>query len=230
MLQFVDPMPFIWFDIACLGFVLVQWTVDARQHQVGIGNRAAIGIGWMLLIGVAFSYFEEFMGEGEIISFQPSEVLELDDAPTQLQVKNAYIRLGLMYTAPEAKRKFFMLTKAYKTLTDEAAFKNFENYGDPDGPQGFLSKNTLVWVLLVSFMLCIVVLPFFFARCWNRMEWVRRGFRRACDVFAYLVAILILASSVFIIFDNQVQIGNMPNNPLRPIIDNIFSRANNTLQ
>lgn len=34
----------------------------------------------------------------------------------------------------EANLKFVEINKAYKTLTDETARKNWEEYGNPDGP------------------------------------------------------------------------------------------------
>lgn len=45
--------------------------------------------------------------------------------------------------------KFNELTKAYKALTDEETRKNWEDYGNPDGPGGIKEKN-MFYQLLVN--------------------------------------------------------------------------------
>lgn len=45
------------------------------------------------------------------------------------------IQLGPNQTIEEVEGKFVELTKAYKSLTDEAIRENLAKYGNPDGPQ-----------------------------------------------------------------------------------------------
>ena len=40
------------------------------------------------------------------------------------------------------EEKFKQLAKAYKALTDEEYRKNWEEFGNPDGPTGFINNST----------------------------------------------------------------------------------------
>ncbi|CAG2110446.1 unnamed protein product, partial [Medioppia subpectinata] len=53
------------------------------------------------------------------------------------EIKKAYRRLSLVYHPDKEtgdERKFLKIAKAYAALTDEEARKNWETYGNPDGP------------------------------------------------------------------------------------------------
>lgn len=58
---------------------------------------------------------------------------------SQSQIKKAYRKMSLVYHPDKEtgdEKKFMMLTKAYAALTDDVARKNWEMYGNPDGPGG----------------------------------------------------------------------------------------------
>jgi len=85
-------------------------------------------------------YFQIKENSGNFKTFNPFEILEIDPEATEQQIKKAYKKLALKYHPDrnlnnlQAKAKFMLLTKAYEALTDETARKNWEQYGNPDGP------------------------------------------------------------------------------------------------
>ena len=73
--------------------------------------------------------------------------------------------------------KFVEINKAYKTLTDETSRKNWEEYGNPDGPTTYSlgialpswlvdSKNAF-WVLALYGLGFGILVPFFVSQSWN---------------------------------------------------------------
>lgn len=62
-----------------------------------------------------------------------------------------------------------MITKAYKTLTDEASRENWEKYGNPDGyhvtsvtiglPSFLTKRENEIPVLIIYFVVFCIVLP-----------------------------------------------------------------------
>jgi len=79
-------------------------------------------------------------GETEMRGFDPFQILEVPAEADNAAVKKAYRKLSLVYHPdknpddPSAVAKFIQITKAYNALTDEVAKKNYEKYGNPDGP------------------------------------------------------------------------------------------------
>lgn len=122
-------------------------------------------------------YFQIKENSGNFKTFNPFEILEIESEATEQQIKKAYKRLALKYHPDrnpnnlQAKAKFMMLTKAYEALTDETARKNFELYGNPDGPGSMrlavglpsfvLNKKNHMPILILFLILIVVVLPLF---------------------------------------------------------------------
>ena len=108
-------------------------------------NRAnvAIGVAWVILIALGIYISTCTLKQQD--NFDPFEILGLDVTADSAAIKRAYKQLSKVWhpdkiSDPVKKQeaaKFFAekLSKAYKTLTDEAARENWVKYGHPDGPQ-----------------------------------------------------------------------------------------------
>jgi translocation protein SEC63 len=113
--------------------------------------------------------------DGEVQSFDPYNILEIDTGADNKAIKRAYRTLSLKYHPDKnpgdraAEAKFMMITKAYEALTDEAARENWEKYGNPDGkqsmqvsiglPSWLLDTNNRNLVLVAYLVLMVGVIP-----------------------------------------------------------------------
>eukprot|EP00522_Entomoneis_paludosa_P013725 CAMPEP_0172443100 /NCGR_PEP_ID=MMETSP1065-20121228/3404_1 /TAXON_ID=265537 /ORGANISM="Amphiprora paludosa, Strain CCMP125" /LENGTH=641 /DNA_ID=CAMNT_0013193201 /DNA_START=200 /DNA_END=2125 /DNA_ORIENTATION=+ len=92
--------------------------------------------------------------DGEVNSFDPYSILEIDHGADNKAIKKAYRKLSLIYHPDKnpgdraAEAKFVMVSKAYTALTDETARENYEKFGNPDGQQ-----NMQVSIGLPAFLL-----------------------------------------------------------------------------
>jgi len=79
-----------------------------------------------------------------------------------------------------AASRFIQITKAYTALTDETAKKNYEKYGNPDGPQTtkvgiglpafLLSKENHLMILCLFFFVLLFVVPMTFICYYQRTK------------------------------------------------------------
>ena len=122
-------------------------------------------------------YFEIKANSNSFKTFNPFEILEIEPDSSEQQIKKAYKRLALKYHPDrnpnnlQAKAKFILLTKAYESLTDETARKNFELYGNPDGPGSMrlavglpsfvLNKKNHMPILILFLIFIVIILPGF---------------------------------------------------------------------
>ena len=86
-------------------------------------------------------YYQKIMEtQNKIKIFDPYEILEISNKASNAEIKKAFKKLAVKYHPDknlnnlQAKAKFMLITKAYESLTNEEAKKNFELYGNPDGP------------------------------------------------------------------------------------------------
>src|SRR5690606_15982937 len=73
----------------------------------------------------------------DYVTFDPFEILGMSPGASNAEIKKAYRRLSLIYHPDKEtgdEKMFMRITKAHAALTDEAARKNWEEYGNPDGP------------------------------------------------------------------------------------------------
>lgn len=114
--------------------------------------------------------------DGEVNSFDPFGILEIDPGADSKAIKRAFRTLSLKYHPDKnpgdraAEAKFMMVAKAYETLTDETAKENYEKYGNPDGKQSLevsiglpsflLETNNRNLVLMVYLVFMVGVIPF----------------------------------------------------------------------
>lgn len=116
--------------------------------------------------------------EKEIKKFDPFDILDVPPHAANPQIKRAYRKLSLTYHPdknpddPLAASRFIQITKAYQALTDDVAKRNWEKYGNPDGPQTtkvgiglprfLLEKEHSLMILCAFFFVLIIVVPMTF--------------------------------------------------------------------
>lgn len=92
--------------------------------------------------------------DGEVNSFDPFSILEIDSGADLKAIKKAYRDKSLKFhpdknpNNPAAEATFMMVAKAYEALTDETAKENYEKYGNPDGKQSLAVSIGLPSMLL----------------------------------------------------------------------------------
>ena len=108
------------------------------------------------------------------------------------QIKKAFTLLSIKWHPDKnpdnkdvAAQKFMEIQKAYKALTDETARKNWEEYGNPDGPRGFSLGIALpAWLVgsgwnkalvLLAYALSFgLALPWIVAKTWAKSKMFTR--------------------------------------------------------
>mmetsp|Transcript_16180 Transcript_16180/g.37496 ORF Transcript_16180/g.37496 Transcript_16180/m.37496 type:complete len:645 (-) Transcript_16180:242-2176(-) len=114
--------------------------------------------------------------DGEVNSFDPFSILEIDRVADAKAIKKAYRSLSLKFHPDKnpgnrvAEAKFMMVSKAYECLTNEDSRENWEKYGNPDGKQSlevsiglpnFLLQTEYRNLVLALYLIFMVgVIPF----------------------------------------------------------------------
>jgi translocation protein SEC63 len=114
--------------------------------------------------------------DGEVNSFDPFTILEIDRGADDKSIKKAYRSLSLKFHPDKnpgnrvAEAKFMMVSKAYECLTNADSRENWEKYGNPDGKQSlevsiglpnFLLQTEYRNLVLVVYLIFMVgVIPF----------------------------------------------------------------------
>ena len=185
------------FFVAILSVIVFPWTLSKlfgeKKEEVSVGMQGrppvkkrpwiksngnfCFVLFWAILIWLCFSVAYNSNHEEQ---FDPFAILEVPTSASAKEIKSAYRKLSLIYHPdknpdPQAADYFSnYVSKAYKTLTDEKARKNYELYGHPDGP----SSTKFGWALPESLMnnkkvslfgfivVFLIILPTSFAMCW----------------------------------------------------------------
>ncbi|XP_063220151.1 translocation protein SEC63 homolog [Bacillus rossius redtenbacheri] len=134
--------------------------------------------GWTVLILLAYKV-SQF--DYEYANFDPYEILGITTGASQGDIKKAYRKLSLIYHPDKEtgdEKTFMKLTKAYQALTDDEARRNWEKYGNPDGPGAMsfgialpswiVEKENSVWVLGLYALVFMVALPTAVGMWWYR--------------------------------------------------------------
>lgn len=143
--------------------------LHSQGFLINVGITLALS---MLFVWLLFMVSQD----GEVNSFDPFSILEIDHGSDSKSIKKAYRNLSLKYHPDKnpgnraAEAKFMMVSKAYETLTDETAKENYEKYGNPDGKQSLevsiglpsflLDTNNRNLVLMVYLVIMVGVIPF----------------------------------------------------------------------
>lgn len=160
---------------------------DARRHTSSglfyfFLQTALLALLWFLLYGI----ITQLGQEREIRSFDPFDILEVAHGSTTPEIKKAYRKLSLIYHPdknpddPLAASRFIQITKAYQALTDDVAKRNWEKYGNPDGPQTtkvgiglprfLLEKENHLMILCAFFFMLLFVVPMTFICYYQRTK------------------------------------------------------------
>ncbi|CDR94182.1 DnaJ domain containing protein, putative [Babesia bigemina] len=110
-----------------------------------------------------------------IKTFDPFAFLGVPIGATKKDIQKAYRHMSLRYhpdrnpNDPEAAAHFILVTKAYKTLTNDKFRQNYERYGNPDGPgmmkigiglpRFLVEVGNQVLILSLFFIVLLVVIP-----------------------------------------------------------------------
>jgi len=114
--------------------------------------------------------------DGEVNTFNPFSILDIDAGADPKMIKKAYRTLSLRYHPDKnpgnrvAEAKFMMVSKAYECLTNDESRDNWEKFGNPDGKQSLevsiglpnflLQTEYRNLVLAVYLILMVGVIPF----------------------------------------------------------------------
>lgn len=131
----------------------------------------------LILLVAAFSLFVYLIrlvqNDGEVNTFDPYQILGIEQGITTGEIKKAYRKLSLRYHPDKnigdklAEEMFMKIAKAYEALTDETSKENYEKYGNPDGKQSLevsiglpriILDNPKV-VLVLYLVAMVVVIP-----------------------------------------------------------------------
>ncbi|XP_076296029.1 translocation protein Sec63 [Lasioglossum baleicum] len=141
-------------------------------------KKFLIILGWVILIFLAYKV-SQF--DYERANFDPFEILEVSSLSSQSDIKKAYRKKSLVLhpdkeTGDEVA--FMKLTKAYQALTVEEARRNWEKYGNPDGPRAMnfgialpswiVEKENSVWVLGLYSLVFMFALPIAVGMWWYK--------------------------------------------------------------
>ena len=139
-----------------------------------------------LILVFAICYRKIMETQGKIKGFDPYEILEISQSSSVKDIKKAYKKLAIKYHPDknlnnlQAKAKFMLITKAYESLTNEEAKKNFELYGNPDGPgsmrfsiglPAFILNKKNHFKILISFIIIVcIIIPYYFLQWFKRSQ------------------------------------------------------------
>lgn len=142
-----------------------------------------IGMLWYVFYGMALQISQNHQ---EIKSFDPFEILQVTVTATDQEIKRAYRKMSLLYhpdrnpNDPLASANFIQVTKAYNALTDEVAKKNYEKYGNPDGPtttkvgiglpRFLLAGEHQILILTTFFLILLFIVPVTFFRYYRKQK------------------------------------------------------------
>lgn len=162
----------------CMKKRVIIENADPYKNVKSFLVKFAIVAGWVLL---AFLTYKVSQFDYEMSNFDPYEILGIPLGSSQAEIKKSYRKLSLILHPDKEtgdEKAFMKLTKAYQALTDDEARKNWEKYGNPDGPGAMsfgialpswiVEKENSVWVLGLYALVFMIALPTAVGTWWYR--------------------------------------------------------------
>eukprot|EP01066_Platyproteum_vivax_P011351 Platyproteum_vivax@DN5153_c0_g1_i2.p1 len=131
----------------------------------------------MAFVMIFFAYLcvVNMADTSDMKGFDPFVILGVPQGASPLDIKKAYRVQSLKHhpdknpNDPLAASKFNLIHKAYEVLTNEQARKNFERYGNPDGPSAMkvgmglprilVEEDNQLAFLIIFFLIILVIVP-----------------------------------------------------------------------
>ncbi|KAJ3015678.1 secretory subunit [Thoreauomyces humboldtii] len=157
-----------------------------RKEQSFVSTKLILlTLGWSLFAFVAYKASTTVVEETGL--WDPYTILGLDHNADDAQIKSAKRKLTLKWhpdknsdNQEEATTMTAEINKAWKTLTDEEARKNWDEWGHPDGKQSFqlglalprwlVEEGNSSKVLFVYTAMFMIMLPALVARWWSKAK------------------------------------------------------------
>ncbi|CAB3372878.1 Hypothetical predicted protein [Cloeon dipterum] len=165
----------------CAGCKRKRKIMESSEPWKGAKNfmkKLLIVLGWVFLI---FLTYKVSQFDYEMANFDPYDILKVSSGASQAEIKKAYRKLSLILHPDKEtgnEKAFMKLNKAYQALTDDEARKNWEKYGNPDGPgvinfgialpSWIVEKENSVWVLGLYALVFMIALPTVVGMWWYR--------------------------------------------------------------
>ncbi|XP_077443722.1 translocation protein SEC63 homolog [Stigmatopora argus] len=151
--------------------------MKSQQSVVPTLKKAALLFGWAIFLLLAYKVSKL---DREYQEYNPYEVLSLDPGAKLPEIKKQYRVLSLKFHPDRGgdEAMFMRIAKAYAALTNEQSRKNWEIYGNPDGPGAtsfgialpawIVDQKNSMLVLLVYGLAFMVILPVVVGTWWYR--------------------------------------------------------------
>ncbi|XP_041351703.1 translocation protein SEC63 homolog [Gigantopelta aegis] len=148
--------------------------IKAKEKSIQVG----LIFGWVIFLLLAYKVSKIQM---DYVEYDPFLELEVDRGASAAEIKRAYRKLSLIYHPDKETgnaKKFMRIAKAYAALTDEESKKNWEEFGNPDGPgatrfgialpKWIVERENSMWVLAVYLLVFMIVMPVVVGAWWYR--------------------------------------------------------------
>lgn len=165
---------------------------EKTKVSVNYTGIALLALGWLVTAAVLMAIYANPDKEPQL--WDPWQILGVGQEASQNEIRKAYRKLSLIHHPDKAEleeggvenetdSKYIEISKAYKVLTDDDARAKWEEFGSPDGRQGFSVGIALpAWiveqanaykVLFVYGAAFGLLLPVLVSRWWTRSK--KRG-------------------------------------------------------
>lgn len=151
---------------------------NAPKKRLNDGlTKAAFVLGWAILIFLAYKASQI---KTEHKEYDPYVILGIDKGATDKEIRKKYRELSKIMHPDRGgvEEEFKQLSTAYKSLTDEETKKNWEEYGNPDGPGAMQfgialpkwivdGKNSYI-VLGIYVLIFMIIMPVVVGTWWYK--------------------------------------------------------------